>query len=234
MRRLLALLNLVFSTIFLSIIAVLIALFDPSGKINDFLARLWARLHLFICGIKVYTDGFQEIHKSPCIFMCNHQSVLDIFALYCSLKVPFKWVAKKELFSVPFLGWALKAGGHIDMDRKNARNAVKALNRAYKYLKEGTSVLIFPEGTWGRGERLLPFKKGGFNLAVKAGAPIIPVAIKGTGWLQPEGFYVPRSKGTIYVSIAKPIYHSKDIPSQRAYLMDKVKSEIEELLSKRL
>ncbi|HOV89766.1 MAG TPA: lysophospholipid acyltransferase family protein [Syntrophorhabdaceae bacterium] len=232
MRRLLALLNLIFSTIFLSLIAVPMAAFDPSGKINDFIARLWVRLHLFICGIKVYTDGFKDIH-SPCIFMCNHRSVLDIFALYSALHVPFKWVAKKELFSVPFLGWALKAGGHIDMDRKNARNAVKSLNRAYEYLKEGTNVLIFPEGTWGKGERLLPFKRGGFNLAIKAEVPIIPVAIKGTEWLQPEGFNVPRSKGTIYVSIAKPIYHSKDIPSQRAYLMDIVKSEIERLISKR-
>ncbi|HON86076.1 MAG TPA: lysophospholipid acyltransferase family protein [Syntrophorhabdaceae bacterium] len=230
MRRILALLNLVFSTIFLSFIAIIIAPFNCSEKINNALARLWARLHLFVCGIKVISEGSENIEVTPCVFMCNHESVLDIFALYCSLDVPFKWIAKKELFSVPFLGWALKAGGHIDMDRKNPRKAVKALNRAAHYLEEGKNIIIFPEGTWGRGDRLLPFKRGGFNLAIKVDVPITPVAIKGTGRLQPEGSYVPKSKGLINVSIGKPIYHSKDI-SSRARLMEEVRIEIERLLA---
>ncbi|MCX8111373.1 MAG: 1-acyl-sn-glycerol-3-phosphate acyltransferase [Syntrophorhabdaceae bacterium] len=229
MRKLIILLNLVFSTIFLSFMAVIIAPFDAAGRINDRLARIWARLHLFVCGIKVVIGGNENIKTSPCIFMCNHESVLDIFALYCSLDVPFKWVAKKELFSVPFLGWALRAGGHIAMDRKRPRRAVESLNRAAQYLKEGKNVLIFPEGTWGKGDRLLPFKRGGFNLAIKTHVPIVPVAIKGTGELQPEGFYVPKSKGIIYITIARPVYHPEGTSSTRAKLMEAVRSGIERL-----
>ncbi|MCX7965944.1 MAG: 1-acyl-sn-glycerol-3-phosphate acyltransferase, partial [Syntrophorhabdaceae bacterium] len=191
--------------------------------------RLWAKIHLFICGIKVYTDGLANITK-PCIFMCNHQSVLDIFALYASLNVPFIWIAKKELFSVPFLGWALKTSRHIDMDRRNPKKALKSLNRAIQHLREGRNIVLFPEGTWNKGDKLLPFKKGGFNLAIKEGVPIIPVGIIGTHDLQPEGYNVPVKKGTIKVLISKPLYTSKNLTSQRDSLMESVKKELEKLV----
>ncbi|HOT42044.1 MAG TPA: 1-acyl-sn-glycerol-3-phosphate acyltransferase [Syntrophorhabdaceae bacterium] len=108
MRRILALLNLVFSTIFLSFIAIIIAPFNCSEKINNALARLWARLHLFVCGIKVISEGSENIEVTPCVFMCNHESVLDIFALYCSLDVPFKWIAKKRTIFSTFSWMGIK------------------------------------------------------------------------------------------------------------------------------
>lgn len=230
MRRFFSLLNLVFSTILLSIIALLLSPFNNRSEKIQRLGRIWARNHLRICGISVELKGEKKIPVSPCIFMCNHESVLDIFSLYCALKVPFIWIAKKELFSVPFLGWALKIGGHIEMDRKRPRRAIESLNRAAQYLKKGKSIVIFPEGTWGKGDRLLPFKRGGFNLAIKTDVPIVPVAIKGTGRLQPEGCFVPRSKGIIHVIIARPVYHSRYSPTARANLMETVRSEIERLL----
>ncbi len=233
MRRILALFSLLISTIFLSIVAVFVSSFDRKGKLINRLGVLWARLHLFVCDIKIHVDGVENIIQGPCVYMCNHQSVLDIFAIYVSLRVPFRWIAKKELFSVPFLGWALKAGRHIEMDRKNPVKAMKSLNKALTVLKEGISIVIFPEGTWGRGDRLLPFKKGGFDLAIKGDTPVIPIGIKNTGRLQPEGCYVPQSKGIITVFIGKPIYHSKDIPSPMARLMEVVREEIERLVARK-
>lgn len=230
MRRVLALANLVFSTIFLSLLVIFISPFDRSGKITSRLERFWARLHLFVCGIKVNIDGVENIISGPCVFMCNHRSVLDIFGLYYSLKEPFVWIAKEELFSVPFLGWALKAGGHIGMDRKNPKKAIKSLNRALNNLKDGKKIIIFPEGTWGKGDKLLPFKRGGFDIAIKGGVPVIPIGIKGTGDLQPEGYNVPVKKGIIHIIIAKPIYNPKGLLTERKKLMDSVKKELEDLI----
>ncbi|HPU30603.1 MAG TPA: lysophospholipid acyltransferase family protein, partial [Syntrophorhabdaceae bacterium] len=99
--------NLIISTIVLSLIAVLISPLDKKGKIINRLGRIWAIFYLYICHIKIRTRGVENIIEGPCVYMCNHQSVLDIFAIYVSLNVPFKWIAKKELFSIPFLGWAL-------------------------------------------------------------------------------------------------------------------------------
>jgi len=230
MRRISALLNLITSTIVLSLIAVFLSPFDRKGKIINRLGRLWAILHLSICNIKVRTEGVENIIEGPCIYMCNHQSVLDIFAIYVSLNVPFKWIAKKELFSIPFLGWALKAGRHIEMDRKNPLKAIKSLKKALINLKDDINIVMFPEGTWGKGEKLLPFKKGGFDLALKGGVPIIPVGIIGTRTLQPEGYNVPIKKGTIDVNIGRPIYNSKGSMIEIHSLMDSVKKELEILV----
>lgn len=230
MKRISALLNLIISTIVLSLIAVLISPLDKKGKIINRLGRIWAIFYLYICHIKIRTRGVENIIEGPCVYMCNHQSVLDIFAIYVSLNVPFKWIAKKELFSIPFLGWALKAGRHIEMDRKNPVKAIKSLKKALVNLKNGINIVIFPEGTWGKGDRLLPFKKGGFDLALKAGVPIIPVGIKGTRTLQPEGYNVPIKKGTIEVNIGRPIYNSKGPMTEIDSLMDSVKKELEALI----
>jgi len=230
MRRLLSFLNLVFATIFLSIIAVILYPFDRKGEKVNKIGRFWAIVHLKACGIKVSLEGLENISEPPYIFMCNHQSVLDIFTLLSSLRLPFKWIAKKELFVVPFLGWALKSGRNISLDRKNPRKALKAMSEAARKIRDGMNVIIFPEGTWSKDGNLLPFKKGGFSLALRTGVPIIPVGIKGTGELQPEGCFIPREKGLIYVKIGEPVYTKKEGHSAKTQLMLEVRSRIERLI----
>lgn len=229
MRRFIALLNLVFSTIFLSIIALIISPFDRSGEKINKIGRLWALLHLKICSIKVYVEGYENITGPPYIFMSNHQSVLDIFAILYSFKLPFKWIAKKELFSVPFLGWALKTGKNISIDRKRPRRAKKSMDRAAIVVKDSASIVIFPEGTWNKDYKLLPFKGGGFSLAMKTGVPIVPVGIKGTGELQPEGCFVPKNRGKITVKIGKPIYTEKKYTDKSSLALE-VRFQIERLI----
>ncbi|MCX5803644.1 MAG: lysophospholipid acyltransferase family protein [Proteobacteria bacterium] len=230
MRRLLSFLNLVFATIFLSIVALILYPFDRKGDKVNKIGRLWAIIHLKVCGIRVSLEGLENISEPPYIFMCNHQSVLDIFALLSSLRLSFKWIAKKELFFVPFLGWALKIGKNISLDRKNPRKALKAMSEAARKIKDGMNIIIFPEGTWSKDGTLLPFKKGGFSLALRTGAPIIPVGIKGTGKLQPEGCFVPREKGEIHIKIGKPVYMEEEGNAAKTRLMLEVRSRIERLI----
>ncbi len=232
MRRIIPLLNLVFTTIFLSVVALMLYPFDHKGEKINRLGRLWAIVHLRACRIKVLFEGVENISQPPYILMCNHQSVLDIFALLSSPRLSFKWVAKKELFVVPFLGWALKIGRNISLDRGNPRKALKAMNEAALRLKDGMNIIIFPEGTWSKDGNLLPFKKGGFSLALRTGTPIVPIGIKGTGELQPEGFFVPRRKGLIEVKIGKPVDATKEGHRSRTQLVLEVRSRIEELMGR--
>jgi 1-acyl-sn-glycerol-3-phosphate acyltransferase len=230
MRKAIPLLTLIFATLSLSVLALALYPFDPKGEKVNRLGRLWAVIHLKACGIKVYLEGVENIAEPPYIFMCNHQSTLDIFAILSSLRLSFKWIAKKELFSVPFLGWALKVGKNIPMDRENPRKAMRSLEDAARMIGEGQNVVIFPEGTWSTDGALLPFKKGGFSLAQRTGASIIPMGIKGTGALQPEGCYVPQGKGVVRIKIGPPIPVTDKGPPARSRLSHEVRRHIEELM----
>lgn len=229
MRRTIPLLNLIFATVSLSLVALLLSPFDRRGEKVNKLGRLWATLHLKTCGIRISLQGAENLSDPPYIIMCNHQSTLDIFALLSSVRLPFKWIAKKELFSVPFLGWALKAGRNIPMDRTHPRKALTSVNMAARMIQEGMNIIIFPEGTWSTDGVLLPFKKGGFSLAQRTGVPIVPVGIKGTGPLQPEGCFLPRGKGTIEIRIGTPIPVVGKGPPARSRLLHEVRSHIERL-----
>ena len=228
-RKLVSSLNLVLSTVSLFLAALIIFPFDRRGEKINKLGRLWAVAHLKACGIRVSLEGVENISEPPYVFMCNHQSELDIFALLGSLDLSMKWIAKKELFSVPFLGWTLKMGKNISLDRENSRKALKAMNEAAERVKDGMNVVIFPEGTWSTDGKLLPFKKGGFSLALRTGVPVIPVGIIGTSRLQPEGCFIPQDKGLVQIKIGQPILTEKEGRAAKEELMCDVRSCIEKL-----
>jgi 1-acyl-sn-glycerol-3-phosphate acyltransferase len=229
MRKAIPLLTLIIATMSLSVVALVLYPFDRTGDRVNNLSRLWAALHLKVCGIRVSLDGMENLSEPPYIFMCNHQSALDIFALLSSLTLPFKWIAKKELFFVPFLGWALKMGKNIAIDRKNPRKALRSMQEAARRIKEGANIVIFPEGTWSRDGVLLPFKKGGFSLALRTGTPIVPIGIAGTGQLQPEGCYVPKGKGKIHIRVGAPVRVIEKGKPSKTQLMLEVRESIEKL-----
>ena len=205
MRRVLSFLNLVVTTIVLSTVALCASLFDRRGETAHKIACLWAHIYLRIAGIKVSVTGAEKVTAPPYIFMCNHQSALDIHVLLAYLPYSFKFIAKRSLFLIPFLGWTMKRAGYISLDRENPKQALKAMDEASRRIQAGANILAFPEGTRSADGKLLPFKKGVFSLALKAHVPIVPVGICGTAACQPEGYQVPVQEGSVSIHFGEPI-----------------------------
>lgn len=231
MRRFIAAINHIVMTFSLSAIALLLSLFDKDGRINHRMSKFWARNHLKVCGIKPILTGVEKIPSPPYIFLCNHQSALDIYTLLAVIPYPFRWVAKQELFKIPVFGWALKRGGNISVDRDNPREALKAMEEAGERIRGGVNIVMFPEGTRNTDGTLLPFKKGSFSLAAKAKVPVVPVGIRETNILQPVGNFIPKKPGLVYIHIGDPIQMEDGSTRTKERVMQEVRSRIEELMA---
>jgi 1-acyl-sn-glycerol-3-phosphate acyltransferase len=169
------------------------------------LAAWWARCICRAAGVRVTVELAEELDPSrPYIFAANHQSQFDIFVLQGFLGVDFRWLAKKELFRVPIWGPAMRRAGYIAIDRSHGRKAMKSLVEAAEKIGAGTSVIIFPEGTRSRDGRMHDFKAGAMVLAIKAGVPIVPVAIRGTYEILPKGRLLMKP-GRVRVCVGRPI-----------------------------
>ncbi|OHE39873.1 MAG: hypothetical protein A3K40_07560 [Syntrophobacterales bacterium RIFOXYC2_FULL_60_23] len=167
--------------------------------------RWWGQNLLRVAHIPIQVEGLEHLKPGQAyVFAANHRSNFDIFVLVAVLPGRFLWVAKKSLFHIPVLGQALSRMGSISVDRDNLRSAVQSLDRATAIVKRGVSLLIFPEGTRATTRELLPFKKGVFIMAIKAGQPIVPVSISGTRFIQPPGT-IRMKPGPIKVVISPPI-----------------------------
>jgi 1-acyl-sn-glycerol-3-phosphate acyltransferase len=225
----------VIATLVLGVLTLATYLFDRKGRIGHRCARLWGRIALLANRVKVKVEGLENIHgKGPFIFMPNHQGSYDIFVLLGHLPFQFKWLVKKELFSIPFFGWAMAAAGYISIDRRGTRETVEAMNQAARRIREGMSVVIFPEGSRSPDGTIQPFKKGGFTLAIKSKVPIIPMAIRGSREIMPKD-RLTASSGEIRVRVGNPIETENYSLKDRSALMEKVGETISrnfELISK--
>ena len=164
----------------LCMLAALLRFKDKPGSPYDVLPRLWARALLVVAGVRVKVHNRERAGDgSPHIFLANHVSWYDIPALGSFLPRA-KFVAKAELFKIFVLGGAMRAVGMVPIERQNRKAAFGAYNEASRRIREGNSVIVFPEGSRGYEYPLRPFKKGPFVLAIDAGAPIVPVLIYGT------------------------------------------------------
>lgn len=188
---------------FLSILASVA--FDSTGSYAHSLGRLWSRTLLFLAGVRVSVTGVENLPKGrPFILASNHQGAFDIPALQGYLPVQFRWIAKKSLFSIPVIGWSMRLSGYIAVERERAAKALRSIEEASKKIRGGTSVLIFPEGTRSTKDELLPFKRGSFLLAIKSGAPIVPVSIRGTREIMKKGGFLIKP-ATVTIVLGKPI-----------------------------
>lgn len=210
---------------------VLLGLFDKTGRWMHLYAAIpWAKSILWVCGIKVRVTGLQNVESDePRIYMSNHQSYFDIFALLAYLPVAFKFIMKRELMRIPILGFAMRRVGYIGIDRDNPRNAVKSMNQAADKIRRGISMVMFPEGTRSTDGSIQEFKRGGFNLALKSGADVVPVAIRDSHRIVPKGSLRIR-KGSFEMCIGRPIslrgYRKKDM----GLLMEEVKKAMEDMI----
>jgi 1-acyl-sn-glycerol-3-phosphate acyltransferase len=202
-------------------------LVDASGSAYAFHARLWARLSLLMAGARVSLRGAEHLPDGPVIFMSNHQSNFDILTLLAFMPRQIYWIAKKELFDIPVFGASMRRGGYIPLDRSDGRKALKSMDNAAAIIRAGKSLVIFPEGTRSRDLQLLPFKRGGFMLALKAGVPVVPVTINGSGRINPAGrirLYAGQISVTLHPAILPPTAVSRG--EAETLLMEQVRCAI--------
>ncbi len=229
-RALISLISFVVATFLLATLGALSGLVDRSGDTVLKLARIWSRVLLGVPGVKLEVVQRAPLDpRRPYIVMANHASMIDIWAVFLAVPIPLRFIAKKQLGAIPLLGWAMRAGRFIFIDRQNAASARRSIEEAARRIKSGQSVVIFPEGTRTRDGRLNPFKKGGFHLALDSGADIVPVAIHGSRALMPRGSALIRS-GTVRVEIGAPIATTGLQPADREALATRVRNEIAAML----
>lgn len=216
----------VVATLSLGFLAIVTYPFDRKGRVAHRYARLWGRVALWANRVKVKVEGMEHLKKEgPYIFMSNHQGSYDIFALLGHLPFQFKWLAKKELFSIPFFGWAMAAAGYISIDREGTRETVEAMNKAAERIRDGMSVMIFPEGSRSLDGTIQPFKKGGFTLAIKAKVPIVPLALTGSREIMPKD-RLTAAPGEIRIRMDHPIETVHYSMKNRKDLMERVREMV--------
>ncbi len=207
-------------------LAILTSWVPPRGKTYQYWARWWSRTLLGAAGIDVRVETAEGARNVPgAIFMANHTSAADIVVLFVALCRDVRFVAKRQLFWIPFLGWSMWLAGFIPVDRENKERAREAFDRIGRSLKMGVSILVFPEGTRSRSGRLGAFKKAGFLLAMRTGLPIVPVGISGArAVLGADGLLVRR--GRIDVRVGDPVPSDGYTFARRAEYVEKVRAEI--------
>jgi 1-acyl-sn-glycerol-3-phosphate acyltransferase len=220
----------VLATVLGATAALVVRLFDKTGDRVIDLARLWSRAVLGFAGVKVTVEWRGGLVKDQTyVFMANHLSTVDIWALYVALPVRVRMIAKKQLAGIPLFGWAMWAGRFIFVDRGNAIAARRSIDEATRRIRGGDSVLIFPEGTRSRDGRLGPFKKGGFHLAIDSGVPVVPVVLQGTRASMPRSSLLLRP-GHVHIIFGDPVPTTGLTDSDRHALLERVRTTIGKML----
>ncbi|MGZ7030767.1 MAG: lysophospholipid acyltransferase family protein [Thermoanaerobaculia bacterium] len=167
---------------------LLIASFRSTSPVIDKIIRLWAKSIVAAAGIDLQTENVQSIRaEHRYILVSNHYSYFDIPCVFAAIEQPIRFMAKVSLFKIPIFGWALGRAGFIPIDRKNRRTAVKSFDLAARRIRQGNTIVVFPEEGRSRTREMRPFQRGGFLLALKSELPILPIAIDGTRDVFPVG-----------------------------------------------
>ncbi len=224
-------LNLLVSTILLSSMVVVAALFRYKGGIYDWAARTWSKWIIWSSGSHVVVEGMEYIRGDRAqIIASNHQSWFDVWALAAIIPKRYRFIAKEELRRIPLFGLAWSSAGHISVNRQDRSQAIKALDEAAELMRDDHSaVVIFPEGTRSPTGELLPFKKGAFMMALRTGIEIVPAAVLGSRAVQKKGDWRVRP-GRIIVRFGPPVDSSKYDEAHREELMLAVRERIEQML----
>ncbi len=193
------------ATAVMGTLSMLVSLFDPSGNAPHRVARLWSRILIRVSGMQVRVEGLGNVPESGgCVIASNHLSLMDTPLLLAHIPLQFRFLAKRNLFKVPFIGGHLRRAGHVSIPREDARGSLKAMSESARIIRErGVSALVFPEGGRSKGQ-LREFKEGAAYIAIKAGVPLVPVGISGTRQVLPMGSFVVRP-GKVNLRIGAPL-----------------------------
>jgi len=217
---------------FFAVVVILISFISRNGDTTHKVARIWAKCILVASGVKVTVKGLPNIDPAGSyIYMSNHLSNFDIPILMSYLPVQFRWLAKAELFRIPLFGYAMKRAGYISIDRSDRKSAIQSLNKAAKIIRNGVSVVIFPEGTRSQNNNIQPFKKGGFFLAIDSGVHIVPIIIHAAWSIMPKKQFLVKP-GNVVLEITSPIESSDYTRETRDDLMEKIRNVIMESFEK--
>jgi 1-acyl-sn-glycerol-3-phosphate acyltransferase len=193
-------------------------------------ARWFGRRVVEVLDVHLMASGADRVPTDRAVvYMSNHQSHLDIPMLYATLPSPtIRMLAKKELFEIPLWGRGLRAAEFVEVDRGNHAKAMASIEFASRLIRDGVSIYLAPEGTRSRDGRIGKLKKGGFHLAIGTGAPIVPVAVKGTIDILPRGGRVMHSGRDVTVTIGDPIaVAGRDVDSLMVQVSDFLRQHVE-------
>ena len=196
-----------------------------NGKAPRAMQVFWSRSVLWLLLVPIKVTGTENVDpKQSYVFVANHQSFLDVFAVYGWLPNNFKWMMKKELRKVPFVGTACAVAGHIFVDRSNPRAAALSVNLIKKELVDGISTVIFPEGTRTKTGEMGRFKQGAFKIAMDMGLPVVPITLNGFFKAMPSGkaFVNPSSKVSLHIGKPIDISQFSDINEAMVVVREKV------------
>lgn len=195
------------------------------------IATNWSKFILNIAGLNLTVVGKENIPNEPCLFVGNHQSNFDIPVILSNMNRTTGAVAKKEMLKIPIMSYWMKQIHCVFMDRENPREALKAIAEGVENLKNGSSMLIFPEGTRSKSNNMGEFKKGSMRLAIKAGVPIVPVTLYDT-YKAMEGNNGKIKKANAKLTIDKPIYLDEMSKEEKANISEVVQNIIQCNLNK--
>lgn len=220
------------STVFWGAISLVVSFFDSTGRVQIGMARRWARSLLTAGRIRVTVEGIEAIDPNGSyVIASNHLSYMDTPVILANIPVQFRFLAKRGLFQIPFLGTHLKRAGHIPVPREDPRAAVRTMTAAAETIRtRGISMLIFPEGGRSPSGKLQPFKDGAAFIAIKAGVPIVPIALIGTYEILPFGGARIRS-GRVTLRAGDPIPTAELALRDRSALTARLRQEIAGLLA---
>ena len=201
-----------------------------NGKAPRTVQVLWSRSVLWFLLVPIKVTGREHVNpKQSYVFVANHQSFLDVFAVYGWLPNNFKWLMKKEIRKVPFVGTACKVAGHIFVDRSNPRAALQSMEHIKGELVDGISTVIFPEGTRTKTGEMGRFKQGAFKIAMDLNLPVVPLSLKGFHHAMPARQLFVNPKASTVLHIGEPIDLSQfaDINEAMAYVREKVEEGLQ-------
>ena len=201
-----------------------------NGKAPRAVQVFWSRSVLWLLLIPIKVTGRENVNpKQSYVFVANHQSFLDVFAVYGWLPNNFKWLMKKEIRKVPFVGTACAVAGHIFVDRSNPRAALQSMDHIKKELVDGISTVIFPEGTRTKTGEMGRFKQGAFKIAMDMGLPVVPLSLNGFFKAMPSGQAFANPRARVSLHIGKPIDISQfnDINEAMEYLREQIASGLQ-------
>jgi len=219
------------STAFWGTISVLCSVFSGGGNLQHLCMRRWSRDNLWLSRVRVEIEGLEHVDpRRPQLYVANHSGLHDILSLAAHFPVQFRWIAKKSLFRIPFMGWHMRRSVYIAIDRENPREAARSIIEAAAAIERGVNAVAFPEGTRSLTGELGKFRSGAFALALRAGVPLVPVTIEGSYRVIMPGTLQVNPGVLLRIKIDKPI----DLSSYRRSEKNRLMEEVFEIMSRNL